>query len=101
MQPPKLKSLTNFCLICIPILFGIFMLNNISYRQPYPDSFVAMQTRYWNPLIDWMNSTYGLEMKTTDGMLSIKQPESVVLGLRNVVEQFDNLKLAGNEITKV
>ncbi|TPX67546.1 hypothetical protein SpCBS45565_g03669 [Spizellomyces sp. 'palustris'] len=71
--------------------------DSICYYQDYPDSFVKLQDEYWRLLIAWMKEEYGLDIKTTNGILSIRQPEEVVAKLRSILEDFDLITLAAFE----
>ncbi|KAL2913034.1 ATP synthase mitochondrial F1 complex assembly factor 2 [Polyrhizophydium stewartii] len=71
--------------------------DSVCYRQPYPDSFVKLQEQYWTPLVDWLKRAYGLDIVTTDGILSIQQSDEVMAKLRSIVEAYDNVKLAAFE----
>ncbi|KND03302.1 ATP synthase complex assembly protein ATP12 [Spizellomyces punctatus DAOM BR117] len=71
--------------------------DSICYYQDYPDSFVKLQDEHWRPLMAWMKEEYGLDIKTTNGILSIRQPEEVVTKLRSILEDFDLITLAAFE----
>ncbi|KAI8929339.1 hypothetical protein BC831DRAFT_422658 [Entophlyctis helioformis] len=71
--------------------------DSVCYQQSYPDSFVQLQNQYWQPLIEWLKAEHNLEIKTTDGILSVRQTDEVVAYLRNMVAQFDDIKLAAFE----
>lgn len=56
-----------------------------------------MQEEHWRPLIAWMGEQFGVKLVTTNGMMSVKQPEEEVAKLRKLIESFDALKLAAFE----
>jgi chaperone required for assembly of F1-ATPase len=56
---------------------------------------VDMQNKYWKPLLDWVNSEFGTSLKTTYGINSIKQSERDIQILRNHINTFDSITLAG------
>lgn len=45
--------------------------DSICYQQDYPSSFVELQEKYWNPIIEWIEETYQLEIKTTTGTFMV------------------------------
>jgi len=53
--------------------------------------------KYWLPILDWVQKTYNIEIKTTDGISGLKQPENTREKLKNVIENFNSLKLSGFE----
>ncbi|RKO91928.1 hypothetical protein BDK51DRAFT_24388, partial [Blyttiomyces helicus] len=62
-----------------------------------PDSFVAMQQKHWNPLVSWVHEEFGVELKTTDSILTVKQSDELIAKMRAVVEAMDDLQLAAFE----
>lgn len=71
--------------------------DSICYYQDYPESLVKLQTKYWTPIIEWIQRNYNLEIKTTQGILRIKQSDDVLLKFRQIIEGYDNFKLAAFE----
>ncbi|KAI8891914.1 hypothetical protein BC833DRAFT_546145 [Globomyces pollinis-pini] len=71
--------------------------DSICFHQDYPESFVKLQEEYWLPILDWVSSTYGVTVKTTDGICGIKQPDELINKLRKTLESYDNIKLAAFE----
>ncbi|CAG8445330.1 1116_t:CDS:10 [Funneliformis mosseae] len=69
----------------------------ICYQESYPDSLVELQQRHWVPILNWVQKTYNVEIKTTDGISGLKQPESTRKKLKDIIENFDSLKLSGFE----
>ncbi|KAJ3189823.1 ATP synthase complex assembly protein atp12 [Gaertneriomyces sp. JEL0708] len=71
--------------------------DSVCYYQDYPESFVKMQDTHWRPLIDWLKEAYDMDVKTTHGIMSVKQPEDVVAKCRAVLEAMDAVELAAFE----
>jgi ATP synthase F1 complex assembly factor 2 len=71
--------------------------DSICYQQDYPESFVKLQQEYWNPIVQWVNEKYDLDVETTTGILSIQQSEKVMKKFREIVESFDTFTLAAFE----
>ncbi|GBB83899.1 hypothetical protein RclHR1_10560009 [Rhizophagus clarus] len=78
-------------------LLRYFDNDTICYHEPYPDSLVELQKKYWLPIIDWVQTTYNIEVKTTDGISGLKQSENAKEKLKNIIENFDSLKLSAFE----
>lgn len=76
-------------------LLRYFDNDTICYHEPYPDSLVELQKKYWLPILDWVQNTYNVEIKTTDKISGLKQPENTKEKLKNIIENFDSLKLSG------
>ncbi|KAI8911565.1 hypothetical protein EDD86DRAFT_217558 [Gorgonomyces haynaldii] len=69
----------------------------ILYHQDYPESFVALQNKHWMPLIEWANKKYDIQLKITNGIVSVKQDERVFDIFRAKMASFDNVELAAFE----
>jgi len=79
-------------------LLRYFDNDTICYQEPSPDSLVELQKKYWLPILDWVQKTYNIEIKTTDGISGLKQPENTREKLKNVIENFNSLKLSGRVV---
>ncbi|TPX60251.1 hypothetical protein PhCBS80983_g01924 [Powellomyces hirtus] len=67
------------------------------YFQDYPESFVTMQDTHWRPLHQWLESTFNIKLRTTDGIIPVKQEPATVQRLRAEIASFDDLTLAAFE----
>ena len=56
-----------------------------------------MQQTHWSPIISRLNERYDLNIKTTTGIVKIKQDEHVINKLKAIISSFDNVKLAAFE----
>ncbi|GES77360.1 ATP synthase mitochondrial F1 complex assembly factor 2 [Rhizophagus clarus] len=69
----------------------------LKYIFTHIDVLVELQKKYWLPIIDWVQTTYNIEVKTTDGISGLKQSENAKEKLKNIIENFDSLKLSAFE----
>ena len=49
------------------------------------------------PIIKWAEKLIDAEIKSTESILSIRQSDEVIRGFRNIIESYDNFKLAAFE----
>jgi ATP synthase F1 complex assembly factor 2 len=71
--------------------------DSICYQQSYPESLQVLQSKYWGNIIEWLQKDHGIVVNTTDGILPIKQSESTLKKFRDILESYDNFKLAAFE----
>ncbi|KAJ3106633.1 ATP synthase complex assembly protein atp12 [Phlyctochytrium planicorne] len=80
---------------------GLLMKRNSnianSFHQEEPEGLVKLQSEYWDTLIQWVNERFGTEVKKTYSILNSKHPESTVLKLRQHLQKFTPMELAGFE----
>ena len=58
---------------------------------------IKLQQEYWLPIINWAEKLIDAEIKSTESILSIRQSDKVIRGFRNIIESYDNFKLAAFE----
>jgi ATP synthase F1 complex assembly factor 2 len=78
-------------------LIGYVHTDSICYQQDYPESFQKLQKEYWTPIIDFVNRKYGLDIKTTSGILRVKQSDEVLKKFREIISGYDTFTLAAFE----
>ena len=66
----------------------------LCYRADEPADLVAHQAKTWQPLLDWADETFGVQMAVTEGIMPISQPDDALTGLRRVVEKEATFQLA-------
>ncbi|CAG8498438.1 8609_t:CDS:2 [Ambispora leptoticha] len=71
--------------------------DTVCYQQSYPESLVELQKRHWDPLLRWAQKFYEVEIKVTNSIMGVRQPESTIKRLKKVVDEFEPLKLAAFE----
>lgn len=79
----------------ITFLMRYLDTDTILYHSTRPDNLVALQHQHWQPLLHWVREEFGVELKTTEGILGVRQTEEVKRVLTEVVEKMDALTLAG------
>lgn len=58
-----------------------------------------MQSEYWKTLVQWLKTDHALDIKTTDGILSITQSQETLDFFRRILESCDLISLAAFEKT--
>lgn len=66
----------------------------LCYRAPSPSGLVVLQSKSWQPLLDWSKETYGAELKATEGLSPIAQSRDSLMRLRKVLDDRDEFELA-------
>ena len=72
----------------------------VCYRAPAPSGLVVMQSRAWQPLLDWSRETYGASLKVTDGISPVEQNPEDVRRLRDALDDHDEFELAALSVAK-
>ncbi|KAI9258555.1 hypothetical protein BY458DRAFT_440765 [Sporodiniella umbellata] len=78
-------------------LMQYFDTDAICYHEEGPESLVELQNRYWQPIVDWVQKSYGVKINTTTDIFAITQPQETKEKLRKVIEAMDALELAAFE----
>lgn len=68
----------------------------ISFHEEFPPQLVKLQEAHWKPLIDWVSTTFDVEIKIYEGILGTKQSEATIKKLGEIVQGYDQFKLAGS-----
>jgi chaperone required for assembly of F1-ATPase len=66
----------------------------VCYRAPAPSGLVVMQSRSWQPLLDWCRDTYGADLKVTEGVAPVDQDRAALDRLRVALDALDPFELA-------
>jgi len=66
----------------------------VCYRAPAPSGLVVMQSRSWQPLLDWCRDTYGAELKVTEGVAPVDQDRDALDRMRAALDEQDPFELA-------
>ena len=61
----------------------------ICYRAPDPERLVARQAENWDPLLDWMNETFGARFTLAEGVMFHAQPERAMAAVRREIGKID------------
>jgi len=71
----------------------------LSFHEDFPERLVQLQQKHWSPLLEWVRSTYSVELNVYEGILNTKQPDATILKLGSVVADYDAFKLAGKSLS--
>lgn len=66
----------------------------LCYRAPAPSGLVVLQSKAWQPLLDWSQETYGATLKATEGLSPIEQDRDALDRLRKALDDHDEFELA-------
>ncbi|KAJ1660547.1 ATP synthase mitochondrial F1 complex assembly factor 2 [Dispira simplex] len=69
----------------------------ICNQQTFPQTLVDLQTQHWTPVIEWVQTHYGVTIHTTDQLFGMSQSVETERALRAHVETFSRLQLAAFE----
>jgi len=67
----------------------------LCYRADGPDSLCARQADQWDPLLDWLEATFGVRLTVQTGVMHVAQPEEAQARLRAEVHALNAFELAG------
>ncbi|KAJ1671529.1 chaperone [Spiromyces aspiralis] len=81
----------------IESLLAYFRTDSVCLHESHPDILVEMQEKYWQPLIRWAESEFGIKVVTADNIFIMRQPQESVDKLREVARGFSPLELAAFE----
>ncbi|KAJ3413617.1 ATP synthase complex assembly protein atp12 [Chytridiales sp. JEL 0842] len=71
--------------------------DSVCYHEEGPQTMVEMQERLWDPLIEWVNKEFGVDVQKTYGIGGLKQSEKTVAAFREYLQGLTNLELAAFE----
>lgn len=67
----------------------------LCYRAEGPTQLVERQMRDWQPHLDWLEQTYGARLRSTTGVIFIKQDPTALNVIRGLVGERDDFALTG------
>lgn len=67
----------------------------VCYRAAEPFELVQRQHQAWQPMLDWLTSTYGVKLTVTTSILPVAQPAAARLRLRGAVQDLGDWPLVG------
>lgn len=67
----------------------------LCHRAERPESLVAKQQEQWQPFLDWCEERFGARFCVGCGVMPITQSPEVDQALRQVLETYDDMQLAG------
>jgi chaperone required for assembly of F1-ATPase len=67
----------------------------LCYRAAEPFDLVQRQHHAWQPMLEWLSTTYGVKLTVTTSMLPVAQPEAARARLRRAVASLADWPLVG------
>lgn len=67
----------------------------LCYRASYPESLVKRQAKEWNPVLDWLETAFGIRLVVVAGVLPSSQPRVVEDKIKAEIDKFDDFQLLG------
>ena len=67
----------------------------LCYRATDPEDLVNLQKSIWQSELDWAKNVLGVDLKVTDGILPIIQPENSLRACQEILRSLDDYKLMG------
>ncbi|KAI9622766.1 hypothetical protein H4Q26_015050 [Puccinia striiformis f. sp. tritici PST-130] len=79
-------------------LMNYLNTDTICFHESKPRVLVEMQKKHWDPLLEWLKKSYQIDLKVYhDSILFSKQSPGIYSQLKQIISQFDALKLAAFE----
>lgn len=66
----------------------------VCYRAEAPDELVARQSASWEPVLQWLEATFGARLTVTAGIMPVDQPPESLAALQNALTQFDAFSIS-------
>jgi chaperone required for assembly of F1-ATPase len=66
----------------------------VCYRANKPENLVALQAKYWDPVVTWAHRTLSAKFTTVDSITHIAQSFEALSGVRNHVDSLDSFTFA-------
>ncbi|EUC67274.1 ATP synthase F1 complex assembly factor-like protein, putative [Rhizoctonia solani AG-3 Rhs1AP] len=73
--------------------------DTICFHESRPPALVQLQEEHWNPLLEWVQSTYKIKVNIFDSLLGNTQPKETKEVLMNEVNKLDQWEIAAFERT--
>ncbi len=65
----------------------------LCYRATTPAELARRQAAQWDPVLDWLRATFGVDLRTTAGVMHVPQPVEATTKLRDLVRALDPWRL--------
>ncbi|MFT8472085.1 ATP12 family chaperone protein [Acetobacter persici] len=66
----------------------------LCYREAGNSRLARRQREMWSPWLDWCQDTFGMALRTTEGVMPITQPDATMRTLRALLESLPDAELA-------
>mgnify|MGYP001826771603 FL=1 len=76
-------------------LLGYAGTDLLSYRADSPEGLVERQAKAWDPLLDWLESEYGVRLAVTRGVMPVAQDPDSLVRLRKAMDPMSDFHLTG------
>ena len=76
-------------------LAGYAATDLLCYRAEGPEGLVALQAETWDPVLDWMESRFGVRLATTAGVMPVEQASADLAVLAKTMEPMTDFQLTG------
>lgn len=67
----------------------------LCYRAETPERLVERQTAHWDPILDWVETTFGARFLVGEGIIHVAQEPEAMVAIARAVAAFDPWRLAG------
>jgi chaperone required for assembly of F1-ATPase len=67
----------------------------LCYRVDKPTDLAARQQAEWQPMLDWLSRSRGIDLRVTSGIDQIEQEEAMLEAIKSTVSSFENFQLTG------
>lgn len=74
-------------------LVGYAHTDLVCYREDSEQELINLQTEQWQPVLDWLSDTYGIQLRSTSGILPIAQSDSNIAKIKAIVSEFSDHEL--------
>jgi ATP synthase F1 complex assembly factor 2 len=71
--------------------------DTICYHEDFPEILAKLQGQHWKPILKWICEQFDVELKVTEGIFRVEQPQQTKDTLRKLVEDMCPLELAALE----
>lgn len=65
----------------------------VCYRAERPARLVALQSKHWDPVLNWMNQKYSIALSSTTALLGHEQSAKALAGVSRVLGDLDAFEL--------
>ena len=66
----------------------------VCYRTDRPPDLVALQVRFWNPIVDWARTDLDAPFEVTSGIIHLPQPEAALSAFSMALKNLNDFELS-------
>jgi chaperone required for assembly of F1-ATPase len=71
----------------------------LCYRAETPPELARRQAEAWDPLLAWLSSTFGAQLRTGEGIAFVEQPPEALGALETILRQAGDFTLAALQVS--